>query len=160
MFARSARQRLCGSLLLLLLVGPLAGLPLAQEEPPATRRAEAPPKPRPKSRGRLPMYFAQVVTSQQREQIYEIQDQFDQQIEELMLQVRALQQQRSEAVHAVLTPEQQKEVAAMVADARKRRQLLRGGGTAAEEAEDEHATEGAADDEEADQDDRETSEDR
>lgn len=99
----------------------------AQEEsaPPATPpRAEQKEATRP--RARLPMYFAKVVTPEQRARILEIQERVDKQVADLLAQVKLLSEQRDKEVRAVLTPEQQQKVDEMVADARKRRMALRG----------------------------------
>jgi hypothetical protein len=88
-----------------------------------------------KPRGRLPMYYAKVVNQQQREQIYDLQANFDQQIADLMAQVHALEMQRDEEIAGVLTPDQQAQVAEMVDNARKRRAAQRRGSSAREVSE-------------------------
>jgi hypothetical protein len=113
-------------LLLFLLAAPIVAVRVSgQDDAPATRKAESEPKPKPKSRGRLPMYYSRVVNSEQREKIYEIQAKFDKQIADLMAEIKSLQQQRDDEVHGVLTPEQQEEVAQLVAEAQKQRQALK-----------------------------------
>ena len=74
-----------------------------------------------KRRGRLPAYYSKVVTEEQREQIYEIQEGYAAQIEKLRMELEELYEQRESEVASVLTPEQLKEIAAMAAAARARR---------------------------------------
>jgi hypothetical protein len=113
-------------LMVLLLAAPdIAVRATAQDDAPANRKAESDPKLRTKSRGRLPMYYSRVVNSEQREKIYEIQATFDKQISELMAEIKSLQQQRDDEVQRVLTPDQQEEVAQMVAEAQKQRKALK-----------------------------------
>src|SRR5688500_152304 len=95
-------------------LGLLATTTLAQEAPAA---AETPKKEAKKPRGRLPLYFAKVVTSEQREKIYGIQATYQEQMDALMEQLSALEQKRDAEVQAVLTPEQQKRVADMLEEA-------------------------------------------
>jgi len=78
-------------------------------------------KPETKRRGRLPAYYSKVVTAEQREQIYEIQEGYAAQIEKLRMQLDELYEQRESEIAGVLTSEQLKEIAAMAAAARARR---------------------------------------
>jgi len=71
------------------------------------------------------MYYSRVVTTEQRDEIYEIQAKFDKQIAELMEQVHTLQKQRDDEVRGVLTADQQQQVDGMVAEARKQQQALK-----------------------------------
>jgi hypothetical protein len=61
-----------------------------------------------KLRGRLPPYYRSVVTDQQREQIYGIQEEYKSKIEALEVQLKALTKERKDKIAAVLTPEQRK----------------------------------------------------
>lgn len=63
-------------------------------------------KERAKPRGRLPNYYAAVVSQAQREKIYGIQAKYTDRIEELQKQLDALKNQRDDEVEAVLTPDQ------------------------------------------------------
>ncbi len=121
-----------------LLVGLLsAGLAAAtgavQEEAPPANQGKA----RSEFRGRLPMFYSRVVTSEQREQIYAIQRKYQKQIDELTAQLRALQAQRDEEIHAVLTPEQQKQIAAWMEELRQRREAARAAGDSQTDADSE-----------------------
>jgi hypothetical protein len=71
------------------------------EAKPAVEK-KAPAKPR----GRLPMYYAPVVSEKQREQIYAIQAKYADQIEQLQKQLDELKERRDGEVEAVLSPEQ------------------------------------------------------
>lgn len=67
-------------------------------------------KPEAKRRGRLPAYFAAVVNEKQREQIYDLQAKYAEQMEALQKQLDALASQRDTEIDGVLTPEQLAEV--------------------------------------------------
>lgn len=88
---------------------------------PAAAEAAADAKPeRAKPRGRLPAYYSRVVTPEQRAEIYDIQGKFNEQIEQLQMQLQTLIEQRDSEVEMVLTEEQRKQVAAYVEEARAR----------------------------------------
>ena len=60
------------------------------------------------------MYYARVVSEKQRTDIYAIQAKYNAQIEELEEQLKAIAAKQDREVAAVLTPEQQAEVAELV----------------------------------------------
>lgn len=82
---------------------------------------ETPDKPRANPRGRLPAYYAKVVTAQQKEQVYSIQAQFEPKINALEAQIAALERERDEAIRGLLTPEQRKQIDELAAAAAARR---------------------------------------
>lgn len=94
--------------LLLLSCGPLA----AQDAAPAARA---------KPRGRLPAYYAKVISAPQKEQVYRVQAEYEQRIDALESQIAALEKQRNDAIRALLTPEQRKQVDALAAEAKTKR---------------------------------------
>ncbi|GIW93835.1 MAG: hypothetical protein KatS3mg110_1876 [Pirellulaceae bacterium] len=100
--------------------GVIPALAVQEESRPATET-----KQRTEFRGRLPMFYSRVVTPEQREQIYAIQRKYQKQIDELTAQLRAVQAQRDEEIHAVLTPEQQKQIATWMEELQKRRAAAR-----------------------------------
>lgn len=58
-------------------------------------------------RGRLPNHFGKLgVTEEQRERIYAIQADYNEQIEELLSQIEALRTQRDDEIESILTPGQ------------------------------------------------------
>ena len=59
---------------------------------------------------RLPAYYAKVITKEQQEQIYKIQDEYRAKMEPLTAQLKALKKERDDKIAAVLTPEQKKQV--------------------------------------------------
>jgi Spy/CpxP family protein refolding chaperone len=63
-----------------------------------------------RERGRLPAHYAPVVTEEQRQKIYDIQEEYKAKIDPLEAQVKALTKERDEKIAAVLTPEQRKKV--------------------------------------------------
>lgn len=101
------------------------GRPVAAQEKKAEGKAAAQKKERAKPRGRLPAFFAAVVTKDQREEIYAIQAKFNAQIEKLQQQLAALRAERDKAIDAVLTPEQLAEVNKKREEAAKRRSSRR-----------------------------------
>jgi hypothetical protein len=126
------RLALVGLLATSLLLPGLGRWACSQEDRTATPAAgQEANKDRSKPRGRLPLYFSRVVTPEQRDKIYSIQAGYDKQIEDLLAQLRQLEEQRDKEVFEVLTPDQQKQVTALLDEARKRREAGKKG---AEEA--------------------------
>ena len=74
-----------------------------------------------KLRGRLPAYYGKVVSTKQREEIYQIQAKFNEQIEKLKEQLATLTTQRDSEVEQVLTDEQQDEIAKLKQSRRAQR---------------------------------------
>ncbi len=114
----SQRRWITGSLALLacaMLFGPPA---FAQ--PPADK-AEKAPAVKKKLTGRLPAYFAAVVTPTQREEIYKLQAEYAAQMEKLQAQLAALLADRDREVDGVLDPEQLAEVTKKRDEAKRRR---------------------------------------
>jgi len=119
-----------------LVVGPITALLLATllvtagaaQEPPGQPGAEPPgkpavtaPKERKKPRGRLPAYFSKVVTDKQREEIYEIQAKYNEQIAKLKEQLEELSAKLDSEVEQVLNDEQRVEIAKLKSERRSRR---------------------------------------
>jgi len=61
--------------------------------------------------GRLPAYFRDVVSEEQKEQIYAIQAKYREQTEPLEKQLKQLQQAEDAEIEAVLTDKQKKKIA-------------------------------------------------
>ena len=61
-------------------------------------------------RGRLPANYAPVVTDEQKEKIYKIQEEYKTKIDAARAQVDALVKEQKEKIAAVLTPDQKKKV--------------------------------------------------
>ena len=92
----------------------------AAASPTETQSAKVPaPK---EFRGRLPAYFAAVVTKKQREDIYKIQARIHQRIAQLRGQIAELEAGRDKEIDAILRPEQLEEVQKKRMAARERRQ--------------------------------------
>lgn len=72
-------------------------------------------------RGRLPAHYSKVVTPEQRQAIYKIQEEYRPQIEALEAQISALEKQRDEKITAILTPEQKKQVEQAATQSREKR---------------------------------------
>jgi hypothetical protein len=64
-----------------------------------------------KLKGRLPPYFANVVTEKQRGEIYAIQANYDEQLEALKAQMRAIVDKRDAEIEGLLTTEQKTDLA-------------------------------------------------
>jgi hypothetical protein len=71
--------------------------------------------------GRLPPYYGQVVSKEQREKIYQVQAKFTDQIQKLRDQIADLEKAQMDEVVAVLSPEQQAQVAKLVEEAKSKR---------------------------------------
>jgi len=74
-----------------------------------------------KPHGKLPAYYAKVVTPEQREQIIKIQKEYQPKIDALQAQLKALINERNEKIEALLTPEQKKQIEEATAAARAKR---------------------------------------
>ncbi len=98
--------------------------PAAQDEAPAAAQSPAAAEPSAQKpfRGRLPAYYRQVVTEEQRQAIYQIQAEYAPKIAELRAQLEALIAQQDAKVQAVLSPEQLKRVEQLREEARKARE--------------------------------------
>jgi hypothetical protein len=78
----------------------------ASPTPNATQKSKIP-------KGRLPPYYAKVVTAEQREKIYAIQDEYRTKIESARAQLDALLKDQKDRISAVLTDEQKKKLDAL-----------------------------------------------
>lgn len=94
----------------------------AQDAPKAASKDATKPKKRAKPRGRLPAFYGKVVDRKQREQIYAIQKSHAAEIAKLRAQLKDLMVKRDTEVAAVLTAEQQTEVAKLAAAAKAKRE--------------------------------------
>lgn len=125
--------------MLALLAVALMATTLAAQDPPPQSAATPPDKPatqesatNPKLKGRLPAYFAKVVSDKQRDTIYEIQAKYNSQIARLKEQLDELTVKRDTEVEQVLTEEQRAEVARMKSERRTRAGAKSDADTAAE----------------------------
>lgn len=73
------------------------------------------------AKGRLPTYFAQIVTEDQRQRIYQIQANYDPKIDALQAELDALVAKRDAEIRDVLSPAQQRRLDARIADAQAKR---------------------------------------
>jgi len=73
-------------------------------------------------KGRLPAYYSQIVTDGQRQRIYQIQASYNPKIEALQAQIVALEAQRDEEIRAVLSPVQQRQLDARIAEAQAKKE--------------------------------------
>lgn len=114
--------------------GPMSGRPWpaglggvacvgAQETAPADAKSgdAKSPKKRAEPRGRLPAYFGEVVSNDQRDKIYEIQAKYLAQIAKLQDEIALLETTREKDVLAVLSPEQLGKVKQLQEDAKTKR---------------------------------------
>ena len=85
-----------------------------------------------RSTRRLPTYYSRVVTQEQREEIYEIQETYNEELEAIEVELKKKQKERDLAIEAVLQPEQLAEVKRLLAEAQKRR-AKKAGTTSTEE---------------------------
>jgi len=86
-----------------------AAIALGQEAPAAVDVKAADvkaAKKRAEPRGRLPAYFGEVVSADQREKIYDLQSKYLTQIAKLQDEIAKLEETREKDVLAILTPDQ------------------------------------------------------
>lgn len=105
---------------LLAMLGSLATLSPTSIGQEAVKKRAATKEPA-KAKGRLPAYYREVVTEEQRDKIYAIQAKFDAQIDALTAQLEDLRTQRDGEVEGVLSPEQKEKLAAARAAADSKR---------------------------------------
>ena len=110
------------SVLVLGALGAAVSVGVAQDAPAAKAKDAKQTKKRAKPRGRLPAYYGKVVDRKQREKIYAIQKTHAAEIKKLQAQLKDLLAKRDTEVAAVLSAEQQAEVAKLVAAAKAERQ--------------------------------------
>ena len=119
----------------LLAVGLLASGSLlwaAEETAPTKPKADASKKA--ETRRRLPPHYADVVTEEQREAIYKIQDEHAPEIEAQEAKLIAVRKKLDDAVREVLKPDQLKKVDEAAAAAAKRRASRRSTASSGEAA--------------------------
>lgn len=75
-----------------------------------------------KAKGRLPAYYRDVVTDEQRDQVYAIQAKYAKQLEDLQGQLDAVKAKQNEEIEALLSAEQKEKLAKVreEADAKKK----------------------------------------
>lgn len=95
----------------------------AEESAPEKPKADASKKA--ETRRRLPPHYADVVTEEQREAIYKLQDEHAPEIEEHEAKLLAVRKKLDDAVRGVLKPDQLKKVDEATAAAAKRRSARR-----------------------------------
>jgi hypothetical protein len=103
-----ARRRWGGLLVMGLLAAGTAAW--AQDKPESTKPKEDDDKPKAESRHRLPPHFAEVVTEEQREAIYKLQDEHGPEIEAQEAKLAAMRKKLDDAIRGVLKPDQLKKV--------------------------------------------------
>lgn len=104
-----------------LMVVSLVALPSVAQDAaqPAPKKAEK--KERAQPAGRLPAYYKDVVTAEQRDRIYALQAKYREQILALAEQMKKLTAERDAEIEGVLTAEQQAKVKSLRAEASKKR---------------------------------------
>jgi Spy/CpxP family protein refolding chaperone len=94
----------------------------AADSKPAAKPAAAKSEKGKKRFGRLPQYYREIVTEEQRAKIVEIQEQFGPKIDSLRQQIDALTKERDAKVVGVLTPDQKKKLDERIAAAKSARE--------------------------------------
>src|SRR5262245_20539343 len=94
-----------------------AGMPIvraADEKPAAQEKKDSPEAKTRKQpadyRGPLPFYYGRVVSPDQKDKIYAIQEKYAGEMKPLMAKIRELEEARNKEIDALLTPEQLKRV--------------------------------------------------
>ncbi|HLA86231.1 MAG TPA: hypothetical protein VJL29_15695 [Thermoguttaceae bacterium] len=121
--SRHSYSRLVSLLLASLLLIVLCGPAMAQKDN-AGAKAD-PPKAAVPLKGRLPAHFRTVVTDEQRQKIYAVQQEYDPRIRKLREQLKTLTAERNAKIDALLTPEQRKKIADLKAAAKEKRKQAR-----------------------------------
>ena len=112
---RIVRWAMLVSMAVVLTTAPQAAF--SAETMPAVKKAVAKRK---ESRGRLPAHYAPVVTEEQKEKIYKIQEEYKPKIDAARAQMDALVKEQKEKIAAVLTPDQKKKIEEAAAKAKEK----------------------------------------
>lgn len=136
----TVKSFVAATLVALLSVGGISQLgsfeALAQENVSASAAkpdtaAKKPAKPR----GRLPNHYAKVVTGDQRNEIYKLQQSYSLRIDELKAEIAKLEAKMQEEIDAVLSKEQLERIHQLAEEAKARRQAAAAKRAAAKKAE-------------------------
>jgi Spy/CpxP family protein refolding chaperone len=106
--------RLLGSLVILSLL--TLALPTADGQD-AKPKAAAKPATKTAGKGRLPTHYKDVVTTEQKDKIYAIQNTYSDQISKLAEEMKAITAKRDAEIEAVLTADQKKKIDALKSEA-------------------------------------------
>ena len=136
----TVKSFVAATLVALLSVGGISQLgtfeALAQENVPASAaKPDTAAKKATKPTGRLPNHYAKVVTGDQRNQIYQVQQSYSLRINELKAEIAKLEAQMQEEIEAVLSKEQLERVHQLTEEAKTRRQAAAAKRAAAKKAE-------------------------
>jgi hypothetical protein len=82
---------------------------------------------RAKGKGRLPAYYKDVVTEEQRDQIYAIQAKYVKQLEDLQSQIDAVKAKQSDEIEGLLSAEQKEKLAKVKTEADAKKTAKKGG---------------------------------
>jgi hypothetical protein len=119
--------------LLLSVVIPVLGL-LVVNSPLSVGQEKAAEKKKEKAKGRLPAYYADVVSDEQKEKIYTIQEKYAKQLKDLNEQLLAVTKKQNDEIEAVLTAEQKEQIDKARAEASAKKKKKAADKKAAEEA--------------------------
>ncbi|QDU29978.1 hypothetical protein ETAA8_50960 [Anatilimnocola aggregata] len=97
----------------------VASQPLQLLAQKAEAKAAAPAA---KPKGRLPAYYKDLVTTEQKDKIYALQSKYDAQIATLADQIKTIQKQRDGEIEALLSAEQKAKLEKLRADAKAKAQ--------------------------------------
>ena len=105
-----------------LLIGVMSLSTIGQEAKKGDDKAKPAAKERAKPKGRLPAYYKDVVTEEQRDQIYAIQAKYEKQLADLRDQIEAVQAKQTAEIEGLLSAEQKEKLAKVreEADTRKK----------------------------------------
>ena len=109
------KKLICASLASSLVVSVISLSSVGQDAKKADPKAKAGAKE--KGKGRLPAYYKDVVSEEQRDQIYAIQAKYVKQLEDLQGQIDSLKAKQNEEIENLLSPEQKEKLAKVKAEA-------------------------------------------
>ncbi len=98
--------------------------PLLAQDEPTTDKPAAAAAPKADKYHRLPPYYRDVATDEQKEKIYSIQEDYGPQLEALKKQMAALTKKRDAEVKAVLTQQQHTLIDKLASDAKAKRKAF------------------------------------
>ncbi len=98
---------------------------IGQDAKKADSKAKAGAKEKPK--GRLPAYYKDVVTDDQRDKIYAIQAKYEKQLSDLQSQLDAVKAKQNDEIEGLLSAEQKEKLAKVKADADAKKKTAKKG---------------------------------
>lgn len=127
------KKLICASLATSLVVSVISLSSVGQDAKKADPKAKAGAKEK-KGKGRLPAYYKDLVSEEQRDQIYAVQAKYAKQLEDLQSQMDSLRSKLNDEIEALLSAEQKEKLAKVKAEAETKKKAGKKGAKPADAA--------------------------